>query len=1014
MTQSPQTPQTPDTTQTAQTIEPIPFFEPIMETVIIPEVKYFDNFEIFSYTDIQHSIGMKTGKVNSCESSEFKKICENNNCFELVQDDKPCKIILDFDYHKPIDMTNPDELKDIELSLKPECCNSILLFFKKYIIHLCKGEFGMEFEPIFGITESHYKSKNHHGIMVWGYSFHIVINNVLAFKPQMKYFMNGLNDFIREDQNQLYSSVPEIGSEKLTDMIDEKINDVFDDQIYKSGNQRIRCPFSSKDGELRPFKIIEGTFQQCVITAFIPSNAVFFNPELKQKTTNIHYTDSFKINETDATLKNEMSFISLAFEGGMLSSNSTNYGSWLNVAFFLKGRYGNTNDSYKLFDIFSKMGGKKYDKFNNQEIWNNLNPKMDYNNYGIFVNMLKKYNKTKYDVLDKQHKQNSKEFIKEQSRLKIEELKQKQLDLKTENEKTKLDAKTASEKAKLEAKTASEKAKAEAKLAKENEKAESKLAKENEKAEAKLAKENEKLEISEKKKAFNLELIEQKKLAEQIELEELKTQLETTLLDSEDFKAMEILFNLYPYWKCYEEMLFVYDDDTGMWSSDISIQNKIISRYVYELTIFRVFNNKLERTSKSYGGCHNKRKDLIHFIKQNCVDKNWVNETESTSLGKVLFTNGHYDFKKMKFFKGYAMANVPEGVINGFNPEIVFYVRLNYSFDENLDCDDLNYIESVKTRLFDLPLGNVSNYVIENLSRGLAGEQQKRLLIGLGKGNTGKGILTKASQSSLGQLCGIFTADNLTNTQKSGDSGQQTRWIFLLRWKRLCFSNEIDIKQTLNSTTMKMMCSGGDTMIGRIHGGVETNFSPQFITVVLANDLPEILPYDEQMDDRVRVFNMTKQFVDNPVNEFQLKKDYNLENEMKTLKFQKAFVRVLIDANKKFQLNKCVETEPIEITESKEDWFGSKETNNIFYKFNLTYELSNKSFDFVESSEIEKWIKKEGSMTYKNFVIQLSQHCKINNLNNIIKKSKKTNNKQAMTWFGIKLIEELKVEEVGF
>ena len=122
----------------------------------------------------------------------------------------------------------------------------------------------------------------------------------------------------------------------------------------------------------------------------------------------------------------------------------------------------------------------------------------------------------------------------------------------------------------------------------------------------------------------------------------------------------------------------------------------------------------------------------------------------------------------------------------------------------------------------------------------------------------------------------------------------------------------------------------------------------------------------------------------------------------------------MIDANKKFQLNKCVETEPIEITESKEDWFGSKETNNIFYKFNLTYELSNKSFDFVESSEIEKWIKKEGSMTYKIFVIQLSQHCKINNLNNIIKKSKKTNNKQAMTWFGIKLIEELKVEEVGF
>ena len=54
-------------------------------------------------------------------------------------------------------------------------------------------------------------------------------------------------------------------------------------------------------------------------------------------------------------------------------------------------------------------------------------------------------------------------------------------------------------------------------------------------------------------------------------------------------------------------------------------------------------------------------------------------------------------------------------------------------------------------------------------------------------------------------------------------------------------------------------------MQGRIHGGLETEFIPQFLTVVLANDIPEIKPYDDAVEDRVRVYSYTKSFVDEPM-----------------------------------------------------------------------------------------------------------------------------------------------------
>lgn len=74
----------------------------------------------------------------------------------------------------------------------------------------------------------------------------------------------------------------------------------------------------------------------------------------------------------------------------------------------------------------------------------------------------------------------------------------------------------------------------------------------------------------------------------------------------------------------------------------------------------------------------------------------------------------------------------------------------------------MNYINTIQERLFKLPLGkDVGKYLSLSLARGLEGDRMRRIMFGLGMTNTGKGILTKACQLSMGQYCDDFTGENL-------------------------------------------------------------------------------------------------------------------------------------------------------------------------------------------------------------------------------------------------------------
>ena len=463
----------------------------------------------------------------------------------------------------------------------------------------------------------------------------------------------------------------------------------------------------------------------------------------------------------------------------------------------------------------------------------------------------------------------------------------------------------------------------------------------------------------------------------------------------DDVSATDKVFQLYPYWVNCLDKLFVFDDETGLWCQDKTTYYKIIQKFKDKLFILTLKDGEKVKTNKSYGNTLNLMEKIPTLIKTRCVNNNWLKEKQESSLGKILFNNGYYDFHKEFFY--------PKEEY-GFDPNIVFMGKIQHDFEDF----DMEYINDIKQRLFINPLGKeMGEYLILNLARALAGDKMKRILFGLGGTNCGKSILSTAVSLACGDYVGSFNAENLAYRNTSNDEAQIMRWCMLLRYKRIIFSNELKSNINLNGNAIKKISSGGDAIIARGHSGNEEEFICHFLAVVMANDLPKIVPYDDAVNERTKVISYKRQFVENPSNEFEIKMDKNIANEIKTIEFQKAFIGLFIQA---YMDKTKFDIVPDEIIMGKQEWITTD--NNVIDTFKNDFELTNNENDFVKSSDIEDWIKQKTlGITMMKFSSEMKKYAIINKLENVYNKVKKVKGKSPMCWFGIKLIYETECDD---
>ena len=432
--------------------------------------------------------------------------------------------------------------------------------------------------------------------------------------------------------------------------------------------------------------------------------------------------------------------------------------------------------------------------------------------------------------------------------------------------------------------------------------------------------------------------------------------------------------------------LYIFDETNGMYRTDVcSHRNIIFESCVEECGKLQLTNQKLNA--------------VVQQLKDMTVDDDWLENMSQTSLGYMLYKNGYFSFKERKF-------------ISKFNPNILFMYQVPFNFKSGGEGVSPDYIKTLKYRFFIEPLGEeVGLYFLELISRGFAGDLMKAIVFCIGVSNSGKSTLVKAIKLAIGQYAGTFNAECFAHKPNSSqEDAQKLRWALLQRWCRILASNELDTQNALAGNMIKKVSSGGDGLVARVHGGLETKFIPHFLTICMMNDMTDITPYDSGLDNRCKYLEYKKTYVED-VNEgidmngtkveFPLQMDKELDKEMNTDRFKEGFNRLLVDTYLEYMdRGKELET-PADCVRAKQEW-GSGGDVVMIKEFVEQFRITDNDKDFVTNKDLQKWLDSNfKGQTIKKLCSEISKYITKHGLKNVYKKSKKIDGKSERGWIGI-------------
>ena len=427
-----------------------------------------------------------------------------------------------------------------------------------------------------------------------------------------------------------------------------------------------------------------------------------------------------------------------------------------------------------------------------------------------------------------------------------------------------------------------------------------------------------------------------------------------------DQSCAESILKKFPHFKYCRGEFYAYDDRTGLYSTEPIFIQQLVGKYggMYTTSMMR-------------------RKNVIAMIKTLVIDEQWVAKTERSGLGNMLFADGFYDSETRE--------------LHPFNPDVVFFGRIAYNFPR-----DAVGIDDIEDRFFTRVLGDgQGKYMLGLVSRALMGVRMKRMLFGLGESNAGKSVTVAAFELAFQDYVGTFDAGNLAFDKSTRDAAAKLRWALILQRKRLIWSNEIKSTESIDGNMVKKLASESDALVGRNHCGAEMSFRPHFLAVVMANDMPKITPYDDAVNNLLRVVSYRKRFVDNPNGPGELQMDPSVFDEIQTVEFQQKLAALII----KYYHIPMVETE--EVLDAKREWVT--ESPSCIDAFNGFFEITNDPTDFITSAEVQRWLAEaEIGVTMVKLGKEIKTFCEKNGHTNYINKPKKISGKLVQCYIGIR------------
>ena len=295
--------------------------------------------------------------------TEYKRICERRKTiFEKLPDDIPIKPFLDFDFKKK------HAVDDSEIY---DCTEQLIALGKK---HICK-----QLTALGATTPPQFASKSATQIENGIISFHLICTNYKMTKKEQSIFFQNVEMSIEADTEDAWRR----------DYLEVKPDTRFIDFTVYSRNRFLRSSYSTKSGENRHFEIVEGTFEDTVIS-FDNCNATVVSVPIPVKT----------VNTLPCTVSGiEAEEISAYLDAGLFKKLANDYKSWTEMGFAINGACG--QKGLPLFLQFSALCPEKYDEYYCTEWYERLDSRTDGRGMGSIKYLAKQENTKEYERISK-------------------------------------------------------------------------------------------------------------------------------------------------------------------------------------------------------------------------------------------------------------------------------------------------------------------------------------------------------------------------------------------------------------------------------------------------------------------------------------------------------------------------------------------------------------------------------------------------------------------------------------
>jgi hypothetical protein len=370
----------------------------------------------------------------------------------------------------------------------------------------------------------------------------------------------------------------------------------------------------------------------------------------------------------------------------------------------------------------------------------------------------------------------------------------------------------------------------------------------------------------------------------------------------------------------------------GVWITNLKIIQKYLTAMCLKADYYK-FSGLPHSPHQYSSGLTDAKKIVEATLIKVPNSPSFQNELSQSSIGKLVWNDGVYDFNTKVFTKGF------DGVES--------VIKISRNFPERIQTD----IDELHRRFLDPVFGHLKTTYLHYLSKCMAGYADKMWGVMMGERDCGKSKQITLLETAFEAYCIIVGGDNFVySRERGGDQAKKRSWMIAMEYARHTSTSEIKVdaaaRQKIDGVEIKSI-TGQDKIQVRNNYTNERNIVIQSGLTICGNDIGAVTPTDTY--ETMIPFNLPNKFV-NELNEnfdFMKLKDDTIGDFVKCSKTGDALFWVLVDNFSR---------KPVVLTEQMKEFKNQFMEVDEFAIINEHFQITKNEKDFVSNEIIKRFL----------------------------------------------------------